>query len=246
MHGIGHCKMRCTYSSVSFTLILLCHCLAGSVFAFSTTHHHGLCNPSRRYQSSRQIIPLHAAGAAHAAVSKIPFWAAKPPPPPPPSAATVIHQQVAELAKHSAILGNLKAVTAKVATNPDKIKLILSGMAHAIEWEELVFFAFMGWGFVPLLGVPQTLLRDFFISKNRDVRPFKRSYTKLVADNVAGISRIGFFVYITDIVKILLIQMGFKFKHLTMLPQVVGKALVRRWNLCFYQECGVVWRLMEF
>lgn len=159
----------------------------------------------------------------------LPFLNKPPPPLPPPSAATVIQQQMADMAKHSAILGNLKAAILKLHMTRAKTKLIWSGICHAIQWEELFFFAFIGWAFVPLLGMPQTLirntLRDRFGQKN--VKTFKRSYTKVIADQFASISRIGVVVYIVDVIKILLQFMGFKFRQLAVAPNVVAKGLVR-------------------
>ena len=154
----------------------------------------------------------------------------KPPPPPPPTLAdpaAMIKKQMVELAKNSALLGNVKAITSKFRMTPAKASMLLSGIAHAIQWEELFFFAFMGWAFVPLLGIPQTLVRDQLVRRGRRVRTFARSYSKLIADNVASISRIGFVVYIADIIKILLQAMGFKYPHLKELPIIVAKSLVR-------------------
>ena len=143
-----------------------------------------------------------------------------------------------DLAKHSAILGNLKAVTKKFVMTPTKTRLIWSGICHAIQWEELFFFAFMGWGFVPLLGLPQNVIRDLLKHRfgSTTVRPYKRSYTKLIADQLASISRIGVVVYIVDVIKILLQAMGFKFRQLAVAPNVVAKSLVCVYYilLCWY------------
>jgi hypothetical protein len=156
------------------------------------------------------------------------FFKSKSPPPlapPPLSPAAVIERQINEMAKHSTLLGHVRRIFAKFRISPKKAKLILLGIAHAIHWEELLFFAFMGWLFVPLLEMPQTLVRNRFFPK---ARPFKKSYTHLVADHVAQLSRIGFIVYITDIIKILLRTLGFKFPQLGDAPHIVAKLSVRR------------------
>jgi len=162
------------------------------------------------------------------------FLSKPSPPSPPPSPAAVIQQQVTEFAKHSSIIGQLKSIITKFVMTPTKTKMILKSISHAIQYEELFFFAFMGWAFVPLLGLPQTVVRDFLIQKGvgggrQRIRSFKRSNTKLIADQIAGISRIGFIVYITDILKLLLLALGFKHPQLKNMPNIVAKSLITWW-----------------
>jgi len=181
--------------------------------------------PSPRVQKKRffQITPLHAKS------SILPhFFRAQtpPPPPPPPNPAAVLERQVKEIAKHSTIAGHVSKIFAKLRITPKKAKLILFSISHAIQWEELFCFAFMGWIFVPLLEIPQTYVRRHYFP---NATPFKRSYTKLIADHIAQISRIGFVVYIVDILKIVLQAMGFKFPQLGVTPHIVAKLLMVGW-----------------
>ncbi|CAB9504732.1 Mechanosensitive ion channel [Seminavis robusta] len=149
------------------------------------------------------------------------------PPPPPPSAASAINAQMKELAKHSTIAGHVRNIIAKFRISPERAKLILSAMGTAIHWEELFFFYFMGWLFVPLvLEVPNNFIRSRYFP---NARPFKRSYTRLFGDFLAQASRIGFVVYIVDILKIVLQALGFKFAQLQKSPHIVARSLITLW-----------------
>ena len=122
------------------------------------------------------------------------------------------------------MVGHVRRIFSKLTISPAKAQILVRGISQAVHWEELFFFAFMGWLFVPLIAIPSTFVRERFFA---DARPFKRSYTKLVADQIAQASRIGFVVYIVDILKICLQALGFKIPYLANSPHFVAQSLVR-------------------
>lgn len=149
-------------------------------------------------------------------------------PPPPPSASTVLQKQILELADKSALIGNLRAFLSKLSFT--KAVPILIGIARAIHWEELIFYAFMGWAWVPLVAVSQKALHDRWFPRRR---PFAQSYIKIVVESVAQLSRIGFAVYLVDIVKIFLYSLGFQAPTTQNWSDVVSKSLVSH-AVCVY------------
>ena len=74
--------------------------------------------------------------------------------PPPPSAAAVLNAQIQQLAKQSTIMGHVRTIFSKLNVSPAKAKMILLGLSRAVHWEELLFFYFMGWMFVPTIAIP--------------------------------------------------------------------------------------------
>ena len=200
-------------------------CLLRSVTAFSsiTVQRH----ESTRFPNQRRLDAPSSRGrslqASQSSILNL-FSKSPPPPPQPLSPAATLNAQIRDLASHSTLAGTVRAIFSKLRLTPHKTKLILGGISHAVHWEELLFFYFMGWLFVPALAIPSNFLRNRLFPTR--LRTFKKSYTKLIADQIAQASRIGFVVYIVDILKIILQAMGFKMRLLEDSPHFVARSLV--------------------
>lgn len=148
----------------------------------------------------------------------------RPQPPPPPSTSALLQQQIKELAKNSALIGNLRMITSKFSI--EKTKSVGGGILKAVHIDELFFFFFMGWLFVPLLAYPQNYFREK-VFKGK-FKSFARSYTKLFANAVAQLFQIGFVVYLVDMLEIFLKSMGMKASKLDW-SNTTGKSLFAFW-----------------
>lgn len=214
---------------VAVLAAIACLFLATNAIAFPSeriVQRGGLLRPVG-IRSPIQDVAFHRDGRLRGRPLNIFVKAVVPPPPlPPPSAAAVFNAQIRELASHSTLAGHLKTIMAKLRLNPKKTKLILGSISQAVHWEELLFFYFMGWLFVPLLALPQNYVRGRFFPH---ARPFQKSYSKLIADQLAQASRIGFVVYIVDILEIVLRAMGFKLPCLANSPHIVAQSLMTWW-----------------
>jgi hypothetical protein len=179
-----------------------------------TAHSHYLPMP--------RMQPLRPSQNTHWLAAVWPFKTPPPPSPPP----NPIQTQIKELAKHSTLAGHLRAILKKLELTPAKTKVILGSISSLVNWEELVFFFFMGWFFVPLIEIPNNYIRKRF---EKALRPFRRSYTKLVADQIAQASQLAFLVYIVDIAKIILQGLGFRWFQTGDIPHIFGKSIFAWW-----------------
>lgn len=131
--------------------------------------------------------------------------------------------------QQSALAGTVKRGLSNVRLTPQKTKLIMAGMAHAVHIEELILYFYFGWLFMPTIYAIQS-----FRHRNREVvqtwtKNLFKKYGTLVADHISQLSKLCFCIYVVDIIKIILQGMGFAFASKFNIANVFGRISFTLW-----------------
>ena len=133
------------------------------------------------------------------------------------SSSQSLQHNVQELASESTVIGTMHHITTKLGMLSSTI--LTTTVNHVVYWKELSILAFFGWAFVPLvtgMGV---------IPKKR--RKQRLPYVKLFFRTLAQLSRIGFVVYLVDIMVIVLYALGIQAPMKQNWSEFVSKSMVR-------------------
>ena len=142
----------------------------------------------------------------------------------------LFEDEIKQFIKQSALAGTVKRGFLKARPTPQKTKLIVAGLTHAVHIEELMLYFYFGWLFLPTINAVQTFRHRKRASKPNRAKTFLKRYGYILADHTSQLSKLGFCIYVVDIIKIVLEGMGFEFARKFNIANVFGRIAFTLWT----------------
>jgi hypothetical protein len=139
-----------------------------------------------------------------------------------PSEATLKAAKVKEMVEHVTLAGSLTPFVRRLFLSKEEFKHVLEIVSATVHWEDLTLILMLGWLSVPALKFPYEKLKV-------TTKPFRQSYTFVVADLLQQVAKIALAVYLMDIVKLFCIGMGFDFCKMKEFPHAFAHAAYTLW-----------------
>lgn len=134
------------------------------------------------------------------------------------------------------LAGNILPNLEKLIITPEKFQKIFKTLGQVTDWQDFLFLITLSYATVPLFQLPYNSLM-------KDKKDFQDTGYHFVADHLQQISRIALLCYLVDMLKVVIIEMGFGWKHIPHIPSVFARsvytlwvarrlALSKKWFLC--------------
>jgi small-conductance mechanosensitive channel len=129
-------------------------------------------------------------------------------------------ESVDDILEHSTLAGQISPVLKRFLISPAQVKVIWSGMTQVAQLSDLILLVVLGWGLVPLFRIPYEYLPVVLHKDdgNKIRRPFRKTKSFDVVETVSQVAKLALVVYVVDMLKIVLVGVGFSIprgEHLT-------------------------------
>ena len=121
------------------------------------------------------------------------------------------------------LAGNILPVLDKLFLTPDELKRIGKSLLKVLEWKDLLFLLFVGYATLPFMRIP------YEASKSPGRVPFHRTWRFHIGESVSQLAQISLLVYCFDLLKVIVLEMGFTHVMATEVSHVVGKTAYILW-----------------
>ncbi|KAI2508160.1 mechanosensitive ion channel [Fragilaria crotonensis] len=128
------------------------------------------------------------------------------------------------------LAGNILPTLNKLFITPEKFQRIITTVGEVSDWQDVFFLLTLAFGVVPLVRLP-------YNSIVKGMNKFEDSLYHVVADNLQQVSRIALVCYLVDLLKVVVIEMGFVWEMLPHIPNLFAKFVYTIW---FARRLGVL------
>ena len=143
---------------------------------------------------------------------------------------------ISEEVHRTFLAGNILPTLDKLILTPDKFRRIIATLGQVSDWQDVFFLLTLAYGIVPLFRLPFALFL-------RDKRNFEETGYHVVADLVQQVSKIALVCYVVDVLKVVIVEMGFEWDIIPHIPNLFARAaytiwvarklaLFKKWLLC--------------
>ena len=143
---------------------------------------------------------------------------------------------LAEEVHRTFLAGNILPTLDKLLITPEKFQRIVTSLSQVSDWQDFLFLMTLAYGIVPLFRLPYNSLM-------KDKKDFVDTGYHVVADHLQQVSRIALMCYLVDLVKVIIVEMGFDGEVIPHIPKVFARtaytvwagrrvALLKKWLLC--------------
>lgn len=124
------------------------------------------------------------------------------------------------------LAGNILPFLNKIWISPTEFKNMCKTLREVTDWQDILFLAVVAFATVPLLKLPYGRL----VKQNRNSNnSFRDTTPHMVGDLVQQLSRLGLVCYLVDVIKVVLIEMGFGWRGIPLLPKVFARSIYTLW-----------------
>lgn len=136
------------------------------------------------------------------------------------------------------LAGNILPTLDKLFITPEKFQRIITTVDEVADWQDVIFLLTLAFGVVPLVRLPYIAL------VNKDTaKKFEDSPSHVVADHIQQVSRIALLCFLVDLLKVVIIEMGFAWELIPHIPNLFARtaytiwiarrlAILKKWFLC--------------
>ena len=115
-----------------------------------------------------------------------------------------VFESVEDLLEQSTLAGQIRPFLNKFIISKAQWLAIFDGIRQVVQLSDLIFLLLIGWGLIPLFEVPYNKLVP-----SSATRPFRETKRYDVVETLAHLAQLALLVYAVDIVKIILLGIGF-------------------------------------
>ena len=134
------------------------------------------------------------------------------------------------------LAGNILPALNKLFITPEKFQRIITTVGEVADWQDILFLLTLAFGVMPLVRLP-------YNSIVKKMNNFEDSSCRVVADHLQQVSRIALVCYLVDLLKVVVIEMGFGWEILPHIPNLFARfvytiwfarrlAVLKKWFLC--------------
>jgi small-conductance mechanosensitive channel len=121
------------------------------------------------------------------------------------------------------LAGNFIPFFEKFLLTPDDFRRIGITLHQVADWQDVLFLLTLAYATVPLVSLPY---KSFNKASEKD---FRMSSYHLVADHFQQFSKIALVVYLTDLAKVILLEIGFAASFIAQMPKIVATVFYTAW-----------------
>lgn len=136
-------------------------------------------------------------------------------------ASSAIKSSVQNLAGYGTLAGQ-QGFLARVLISREEAKLLYKTVEQTVHFEDLLLIVLIGWTTVPVLKIPYEKLMM--------QRPFGDTALFVLADHLQQIAKIATLVYLTDILQLYCVGLGFDFCKMGNVPHAFAQAAYTVWG----------------
>jgi small-conductance mechanosensitive channel len=151
--------------------------------------------------------------------------------------ATHVRSFLREEVHRTFLAGNILPAMEKLILTPEKFRKICKTLGQVTDWQDFLFLITLAYGTVPLFKYPYTTLAK------GNKKPFQKTGYFMVSHHFQQISKIALLCYLVDMLKVVIIEMGFTWGIIPVLPIVFARSaytvwaarklsLFKKWMLC--------------
>lgn len=135
------------------------------------------------------------------------------------------------------LAGNILPAMEKLVLTPEKFQNIRKTLGQVTDWQDFLFLLTLAYATVPMFKLPYSI-----IARNSK-QPFHKTGYRLVAEHMQQVSRIALLCYLVDMLKVVVIEMGYTWKIIPHMPNAFARSayslwagrkasLFKKWLLC--------------